>query len=382
MSDLEKVLESIGAQVSNKPFSDEPTLENEVYSDEDFNAASPEEIQAALTEQPQEVSEEAQETEQEEVQPTAEVTEEKPVEETVTSSYTYKKKEETEDVKPVIDDNLVAEYLSKRFETNIESLENLVKPKNTIAQDPEVEAFVRFKTETGRSLDDFMRFQSLNTSEMDDMTAIALKYQMEYPELTVEERNEIISDKYRLDEDIHEEREVRLSRALAKADAAKFKKEIESLRSRYLIPEQKPQPEPQAQSPFDETWKSQMQKTIKEMEAIEFDVDGKNKFSFAVDQGYKNELAKRNLNVEETLLGRYFRKDSTFDHEMFNADLAVIDNIETIVKEAVKYGMGLGQKKIVEATSNPSAQSPRTGGKPDNTSKEFTEMVTRLMALR
>ena len=87
--------------------------------------------------------------------------------------------------------------------------------------DERVKVIADFVEQTGRNPEDWFRYQALNPSEMDDMTAIRVSMSNEYPNLSGEEVDMLVGSKYKLDEDYHSEDEVKLSKLQLKIDADK-----------------------------------------------------------------------------------------------------------------------------------------------------------------
>ena len=59
-----------------------------------------------------------------------------------------------------------------------------------------------------------------------------------------------------------------------------------------------------------------------------------------------------------------------WNHELLSSHRAVIDNIEGIVRAAYQYGLGKGQKKIVERAANIDATSPNQQSKGETSQLE------------
>lgn len=348
--------------------------------------ASIEELTANAQEEAQSkaVEEEETETQEESLQESNE-----------SRSYKFENKEESqteETVGSTIADEDVLKAINEKFGREFKSIEDI---KQVIAQEqteepvdafstlPEdLQAAIKFAQETGRSINDWVMYQSLNTSEMDDLNAIRLSYQLEYPDLTNEEREELIVSKYHLDEDEYTEREVRVGKTNLKADSIKAKKEIERLRNQYLVKENKQVQEAASEveddSVFDETWMNQMESFMDEIENLEFD-DGKGgSFKYGITDEIKNSIKAQNRQVEN-FFDKYVNNDGSWNHDLFNSHAAVINNIEKIVQDAISYGISKGQKEMLDRTTNASSESPRTGQTQDNgLAKQMQEIAERI----
>jgi len=135
-------------------------------------------------------------------------------------------------------DEVVLGYLSETLGVNLNSLEDL---KSSMAPqqaeiDERVKVIADFVEKTGRSPEDWFKYQAINPSEMDDLTAIKMSMTSEYPDLNSEEIDMLVGSKYKLDEDLYTDDEIKLSKLQLKIDANKSRQSIEELRSSYTLP--------------------------------------------------------------------------------------------------------------------------------------------------
>jgi len=310
-------------------------------------------IEHPQEEQAEEVVEEEGQQQQEEVV-TEEPQEEQPQE---TSSFKYETKQQEQQDAVSFSDEDILSAISERLGRTVSSFEELTQQQSI--EDEELETIARFKKETGRSLNDFMFYQSLDTAQMDDLTAVRLKYQLEYPELSAEERDILIDEQFKVDEEIYSESELRVGRTKLKAEATRAKKDIESLRSQYLLkPATQKEPEVvQEQSLFDDKWLNDVDTTLKNFEGIEFAIENDKTFTFKIDENYKSSLKSKNKGIE-SYFEQYQGADGSWNHDLFNAHLAVIDNIENIVQMVYKQGKSDGQKSLVADVANAKPTQP------------------------
>ena len=162
-------------------------------------------------------------------------------------------------------ENAVMSYLSEKLERDVSSLDDLLTPQNPI--DERVEAIANFVSETGRSPQEWFTYQSLNTSEMDDSTLVKVDMAIQYPNLSANEVNTLIQNKYKLDPNKYSEDEVKVGRLQMKVDAANAKKQIEEQRMRYAAPEPKQQ-EAEPETFIDDEWISEMSREANELTGI------------------------------------------------------------------------------------------------------------------
>ena len=223
--------------------------------------------------------------------------------------------------------------------------------------DERVKVIADFVQKTGRSPEDWFRYQAINPSEMDDLTAIKMSMTSEYSDLNDEEIDMLVGSKYKLDEDLYTDDEIKLSKLQLKIDANKSRQSIEELRNSYTMPQAV---ETEAvQSPIDEDWIKAMTEETNALEALSFELPG-GEFNFGITDDYKNQLIDKNSNLE-TFFDQYISQDGQWDYDTFNTHRAVVDNIDAIAKSIYQQGLSDGQRKIVDQAANVSTKSPNVG---------------------
>ena len=251
----------------------------------------------------------------------------------------------------------VFEYLSEMTGENITSLDDLYAEEETNAVDERVEAIARFVEETGRAPEDWFRFQSLNPEGMDDMTAIRIQMSNEYPNLSYDELNLLVNSKYKVDSDLYSEEEVNLAKLQMKMDGDKARQSIEDIRQGYAAPEVESEA---PQSVIDEQWISDMVQEVDTLEGLEFDLGDNNLLEFGLDDNYRDQLKDKQARLDE-FFDPYVREDGSWDYDLLSSHMAVIDNIDRIVKSAYTRGLGDGQRTLVDTASNVSTDTVPTG---------------------
>ena len=321
-------------QASQEPVQESGIPEG-VVADFDFSEPAVEETTEAVTPQP----------------PVTEETPAEAAEPEQSSLHT-----ETQEEEPAIDD-IVTQYLSETLGVqldSIDSLKGMLTPKEAEI-DERIKVIADFVSQTGRSPEDWFKYQSINPSEMDDMTAVKMSMINEYPDLSGEEIDMLVGSKYKLDEDLYTEDELKLSQLQLKIDANKSRQQIEELRSSYILPvENKDSME--ASSPIDEQWISNMKQETEALEALSFELPS-GEFNFGITDEYKSQLINKNSNLE-SFFDQYVSENGQWDYDKFNTHQALVDNIDAIAKSLYQQGLSDGQRKIVEQAANVSAQTP------------------------
>lgn len=255
----------------------------------------------------------------------------------------------------------IASYVSERLGVSVDSIEALaqiLEAQQTPSIDERVKAIADFVEETGRDPYDWFRYQSINPSEMDDLSAVKMQLAVDYPNLSNEDINLLVASKYKVDEDIYSDDEVRLAKIQLKIDADKAKRDIEKLRENYRMPVKREEPtQAEVQSPIDESWIRTMSQEVDALEALTFDLNGQ-EFNFGLNDQYKSSLKDKNARLDE-FFDQYVDESGSWDFETLNAHRALLDNIDEIASAIYKQGLSDGQRKLVETAANVDVTSPR-----------------------
>ena len=258
-------------------------------------------------------------------------------------------------------DMFVNSYLSERLGMDDLTIEALQERLNTPQQqqrelDERVAKIAEFVENTGRSPEEWFQYQQLNPTEMDDLSAIKLQTMSEYPNLSPDQVDRLVTSRYKLDEDLYDESDVELSKIQLQIDATKAKQSIEELRSSYTLP----QSVASTEDLFDENWVSSMRSTVSDIDGISFDLPNGQEFTFGLDNGYKSDLINRNENLE-TYFDQYIDQNGNWDVETLSVHRAVVDNMPAIAKALYQQGLSDGQRNLVSKAANAQMQTPGVG---------------------
>lgn len=299
--------------------------------------------------------------EQEQEQPTQEVVEQvsettqEPTETVVQESVSDPVQEaQSEDYSEQDVEKAVFSFLSEKLGREVTSLDDFNTPQRTL--DERVESIAKFVEETGRDPFDWFAYQALNPSEMDDMSVIKTDLKSTYSDLSDEEITLLLNNKYKIDEDLFDEAEVKMAKLQMKIDASEARRKIGEMRESYKLP-QKQQALEQAESIIDDNWIQSMSQEVDNLEGIEFDLGDDKSFTFAIDDNYRAELKNKNARLDE-FFDPYVDNEGNWDYDMLSSHRAVIDNIENIVRSVYRQGMSDGQRGLVDKAANVDAKQP------------------------
>ena len=275
----------------------------------------------------------------------------------------------------------VAGFISERLGLNLDSIDQLTEllnaPKQSADIDERVKAIADFVAETGRDPQDWFTYQSLNPSEMDDLAAVKLQMAVEYPNLASEEIDMLIGSKYKIDEDLYSDDEIKLSKLQLKIDAQKSRTEIDRIRDSYKAPvkAQQETQQQEVQSPITKEWIKTMSDEVDALEALTFEL-GDTEFNFGIRPEYRNQLKQKNERLDE-FFDQYVDNDGSWNFEMLNAHRAVLDNIDEIAKAIYNQGLSDGQRKLVEKTANVDISGPAPANQ-QNTNSVYEQVMNAL----
>lgn len=137
---------------------------------------------------------------------------------------------------PELKDEDVLSYIKNRYQKEVNSLEELFEQR-TVSEDlPEdVSAFLKYKKETGRGIDDFIKLnRDFDSISEDDL--LVEYYSQTEEDLDEEDIRYMIEDKFGYDEDIDNERDIKKKEISKKKELAKAKKHFDSLKEQYKAP--------------------------------------------------------------------------------------------------------------------------------------------------
>lgn len=253
----------------------------------------------------------------------------------------------------------VFSFLSEKLGRDINSLDDFNQPQRTL--DERVESIAKFVEETGRDPFDWFAYQALNPSEMDELSAVKTNLRNTYRDLSSEEIDILVQNKYKLDEDLYDESEVKMAKIQLKLDAAEAKGKISEMRDSYKMPQKQETQTDEQSSIIDDQWISSMSQEVDNLEAIEFDLGGDKSFTFAIDDDYRADLKEKNARLDE-FFDPYVNEKGDWDYDMLSSHRAVIDNIDDIVRSVYRQGMSDGQRGLVDKAANVDAKQPSVSG--------------------
>jgi hypothetical protein len=129
----------------------------------------------------------------------------------------------------------VLSFLGKKYNKEIKSFDDLVAERKESQDLPEdVATYLRYKQETGRGIEDFIRLNK-DVESMEPETLLR-EYLLSTQEGLDEDDIEILMDDYRYDDDIDDETTIKKIKLETKKAVAEAKKFFNSQKEKYRVP--------------------------------------------------------------------------------------------------------------------------------------------------
>ena len=145
---------------------------------------------------------------------------------------------ETQEETPVseLSDTDVLSYIKKRYDKDIDSVDQLFETQKSNEELPEdVAAYFKYKKETGRGLKDFVELQK-DYDKMDGDQVLRAYYSKTEEGLDMEDIKDIMEDKFSFDEELDDPKDINKKQLAKKRELVKAKKFLNEQRDKYKAP--------------------------------------------------------------------------------------------------------------------------------------------------
>lgn len=272
----------------------------------------------------------------------------------------------------------IEEIIEEVAETTPEKIEDIQEVTNEPVVETQqlpqnVDKLVKFMEETGGTVEDYVNLNK-DYTKFDDNTLLHEYYKKSKPHLSQDEINFLIEDKFHVDEDVDEERDIRRKKLAYKEEVAYAKKDLENLKSKYYA-EIKQRPgitqEQQKATDFFNRYNKQ-QETIKQShEAFQkrtedlFDTEfkgfdysvGEKKFRYKVQDPSK--VAKSQSDINNFINKFVDKKGNIEDTAGYHKALYAAMNADKLASHFYEQGKADGVKNMVKQSKNPATDAPR-----------------------
>lgn len=137
---------------------------------------------------------------------------------------------------PSLNEEDVLSYIKDRYQKEFTSVDDLFSQQQENEELPEdVSAYFRYKKETGRNIEDYVKLNK-DYGSMDDTSLLHEYYSQTEEGLDSSDIQDLINDKFSFDEEIDDEKEVKKIQRAKKRELAKARKYLNELKETYKAP--------------------------------------------------------------------------------------------------------------------------------------------------
>ena len=258
-----------------------------------------------------------------------------------------------------------------QFHTQEQTKNNVELPEN-------IEKLVSFMQETGGTIEDYVRLNA-DYSNVNNVALLKEYYKNTKPHLDAEEVEFLLEDKFFFDEDIDDEREIKLKKLAFKDEISKAKTFLEEAKQKYYA-EIKARPgvnaEQQKAVDFFNRYNNEQNKVAQQQDAFKKQTSNlfNNEFKgFEYNLGEKrfrynvqnpNQVAETQSNIQ-TFVGKFLDKEGNVtDVPGYHKALYSAMNADKIAAHFYEQGKADAVKQVVSNSKNPSMDAPRTASEP------------------
>jgi hypothetical protein len=137
---------------------------------------------------------------------------------------------------PQLKEEDVLSFIRDRYNKDISSFDDLLAEREQARDLPEdVSAFLKYKKETGRGINDFVKL-NVDYDNVNEDKLLADYYAATETELDSDDINYMLEERFSYDEDLDDDSEVKQKKIAKKKELAKAKKYFNDLKETYKVP--------------------------------------------------------------------------------------------------------------------------------------------------
>jgi len=257
-------------------------------------------------------------------------------------------------------------FINDQFGTEFEDVNSfkdaLTRKKSEFAND-QLEKMNQFVSETGRTIADYIRTQTVDYSKMSNEDVMRIHMAQNNPELNREEINVLIDSKYKLDKGKHNEADQTLGKIELKKDVSQARKDLMDMQEKYRMPVEKNEASNEESESVRKEWVETMSNEVDDVESITFEMnENGEEFTFQLSDEHRQGLVDSNSDLNN-YFDRYIDENGNWDFDRLNTEMFVLNNFQDIIRSVANQYRSKGTEQVVKDIKNPSF---------DNTNKVAT----------
>ncbi len=268
--------------------------------------------------------------------------------------------------------------IKEETKETVQELEHYVNEQaNTGKPLPEnIEKLVSFMEETGGSVEDYVRLNA-DYSTINNNALLKEYYKNTKPHLDSEEIDFLLEDKFYYDEDLDDERDIRLKKLAFKEEVSKARTFLEETKQKYYAEiKSRPTVNNEYQKALDffnrankeQNKVAQQQEAFKkqttnlfnnEFKGFEFNL-GEKKFRYSLQN--PSQVAETQSNIQ-SFVGKFLDNEGNVtDAPGYHKALYSAMNADKIATHFYEQGRADAVKEVITSSKNPSTSAPRQAG--------------------
>jgi len=272
-----------------------------------------------------------------------------------------------------IDDNKVLSYIGKRYNKEISNLDELFEQRSSNEDlDPEVATYLKYKKETGRGIEDFMKLNKDYDSMDQDQLLFEYRKNQD-KDLDIDDIKFDLENQFGYDADYDDEKEIKKKQLAKKKELTKAKEYFNSLKEQYKVPlESRESFVPQEEKESYEAYKSYKQAAAQtdeeqskrakyfsektsdlfseKFEGFGFNLEENKKLVYKPSEA--PDLLKEQSNLQN-FVSRFLNEEGYLkDAETFHRAIAVASNPEKFAKFFYEKGMADAVDGVAKESKN------------------------------
>jgi len=281
-------------------------------------------------------------------------------------------------------ENVIEEIVEQEIKKEIADIKEELqfhtqeKTENNIQLPENIEKLVSFMQETGGTIEDYVRLNA-DYSNVNNIALLKEYYKNTKPHLDAEEVEFLLEDKFFFDEELDDDREIKLKKLAFKDEVSKARNFLEEAKQKYYA-EIKARPgvnaEQQKAVDFFNRYNTEQNKVAQQQEmfkkqtstlfnnefkGFEYNL-GEKRFRYNVQN--PNQVAETQSNIQ-TFIGKFLDKEGNVsDVPGYHKALYSAMNADKIAAHFYEQGKADAVKQVVSNSKNPSNDAPRTAGEP------------------
>lgn len=220
----------------------------------------------------------------------------------------------------------------------------------------------------GGDLKNFLETQLKDYSSMTEMELVVEKMMYDDPDLTKDEIELLLQDKFKLNEDDYTESQIKLSKIQLRKESKAAKDFFEKFQKENEVPkavkdrEAETAAQQQQAQQQQKEWETTLDKELQSLNTLDFTLGDDKSFSYKIDDKVKTEI-KNSLQYINNFWNRYIKEDKSVDYQTLLKDMARIhagDKLDAfLASQASSRGKEEMSKELDNPTYNPTSQDAK-----------------------